>query len=467
VRGNASSSSAGAVADLPAPSPARAPAAPGPPPRRRPLHGERWALAQFAFSALAAAALVLVLALVAYERAGRAEAIANAEEVTRVAARGVIAPELDAAVLAGDRAALARLDRRIRSTLLGEPVLRVVVHRSDGSVLYSSEPGSDARAGDDPLLRRALRTRASVSRTGPPQEPGVDLPADVEVLDVYQPVSAPSGERLVVKVCRRLAAVSADSRRLLDQFTPYLVGGVLLLQLINLPLVVALVRRIRRARRHDELLLQREIVTSDRERRRLATDLHNGVVQEMAGLSMSLAAARSTAAARGEHETAERLGAVAADARRTTRTLRHVLVDVYPPNLQRAGLRSALEGLAEGARDRGVDVTCAVDRELVDGLGPERAGLIHRVAQEAIRNVVAHAGAGRLTLRVEREPSGDLLLDVADDGAGFAPPAPEALPCTGNVGLALMRDLVEEAGGVFTIVSAPGEGTVVRARVPL
>ncbi len=457
------------------PRPSTPPAAPAAPPRAARLRrlvgrrgpGERWAIAQFVLSALAAVALVLVVSLVAFERAGRDAAIGNAREVTRVAARGVIAPQLDADVLAGRPDALAGLERVVRASLLVEPVLRVVIFRADGSVLWSSErapAGGASDAGAEPQVAQALRTGGDVTRTGPPRDPASDLPEGTRVLDVFEPVRAPGGEAFVVKTCRRLAAVSADGRRLLDQFAPYLVGGVLVLQLVNLPLVLALVRRIRRARRHDQLLLQRELAASDQERRRLATDLHNGVIQDLAGMSMSLAALRTTAVAAGDADGARRLGAVAADARRATRMLRHVLVDLYPPNLQRAGLRNALDDLLESARRRDIAVSCSVDAAVLDGLGPDRAALVHRVVHEALRNVVAHSGARQVHLGVDRAEHGGVVVRVADDGRGFAPE--HATGQTGHFGLALMRDLVEMAGGHLTVTSAPGDGTTVRAHVP-
>ncbi len=270
------------------------------------------------------------------------------------------------------------------------------------------------------------------------------------------------GRRLIVQSCRRLESVSADSRALMSAFAPVLIGGVLLLQLVNLPLALRLMRRVRAARRKEQELLQRAVAASDRERRRLATDLHNGVVQDLAGMSMSLAAVARTAGGRGDDATAARLNEVAAESRRTTRVLRHVLVDIYPPNLERAGLASALADLLETVRRREI----AVDASLPDDLelAPEDAALVFRVVQEALRNVVTHAAASHVELRIAEVGRDELLVHVADDGRGFDPlgePPPD-----GHLGLAMMRDLVEQAGGELAVASAPGAGTVVRARLP-
>jgi two-component system, NarL family, sensor kinase len=417
--------------------------------------GERWAVVQFALSGLAAMVLVVVLVLVAFNRAGREEAIASAKEVTRIGATGVIAPIVDDAVLRGDGGALAVLDRRVRASMLREPVLRITVYRPDGSVVYSSKPDNPP---PDPDVRAALSEGRAFSRTSGPRDPGTDVPQDVQILDVYEPITTPAGETLIVQSCRRLASVTAAGKNLLDHFAPYVIGGVLILQLINLPLAIALVRRVRRARRHEEALLQREIVASDRERRRLATDLHNGVIQDLAGMSMALTAARHHAASSGDDAAAQRLAKLADDSRRTTRTLRQALVEIYPPNLQRAGLRSAVDDLLDGAP---LHVDAALDDEL-DALAPDTAALVYRMVQEAVRNVVGHAEATRLDLRIERTPAGQVHLAVSDDGRGFEPRAPR----NGHLGLTLIDDMVRQAGGELTVDSAPGRGTELRALVP-
>lgn len=406
--------------------------------------GERWALAQFVVSGLAAVALIVILVLVAFARAGREEAASAATEVTRITATTVIAPLITDEVLAGDREALADLDARLRRGVLAEPVLRVTIYRPDGTPVYSSNPDYGSTGLTQPM-REALQTGETYTRVGGPLEPGSDVPADVQLLDVYQPVTTPGGQRLLIESCRRLTAVRADGRALIDRFAPYLIGGVLALQLINLPLAIVLMRRSRRS-------LQREIAASDRERRRLAADLHNGVIQDLAGLSMALSGAAAA------HQSPE-LRALADNSRRTTRALRQALVDIYPPNLQRAGLRSAVDDLLQATP---LEVTAVLDDEL-DELPPDTAALVYRTVQEAVRNVVGHAHASRIDLRIESVDGSHLDVLVADDGRGFV--AAPAEP--GHVGLALIHDLVESAGGQVTIDSSPGDGTAVRAKVPV
>jgi hypothetical protein len=123
-------------------------------PRSDGSHTERWAIAQFAVSGLVAVAVVFVLVLIAFGRTERDEAVDHAEELTRIAARGVVAPALTRAALGGgdvrdaDSRATRTLDRVIRTSLLREPVLRVVVWDSVGHdpLLDEARPRRLARA---------------------------------------------------------------------------------------------------------------------------------------------------------------------------------------------------------------------------------------------------------------------------------------------------------------------------------
>jgi two-component system NarL family sensor kinase len=420
-------------------------------------------MAQFAVSGLVAVVVIVVLVLVAFGRTGRDQAIDNAQEVTRIAAHGVVAPALTPAALRGDRAAIGRLDRATRTSLLREPVLRVVVWDPSGRIVYSTQRGlAGTRATPDAEMLRALRTGATQSKVGDPQRPGNQFEDGTRLLDVYEPITTADGRRFIVQACRRLESVAADSRALLNAFAPFLIAGVLLLQLVNLPLALRLMRRVRAARHKEQELLQRAVAASDRERRRLATDLHKGVVQDLAGMSMSLAAAARTANGRGDGMAAAHFDEAAAESRRTTRVLRHVLVDLYPPNLQRAGLASSLEDLLETVRRREIEVVAELPADL--DLAPDVGALVFRIVHEALRNVVNHADASTVQLRIADAGPHELLVHVADDGVGFEPS--EVPARNGHVGLALMRDLVEQAGGRLAIASAPGAGTVIRAHVP-
>jgi two-component system, NarL family, sensor kinase len=203
-------------------------------------------------------------------------------------------------------------------------------------------------------------------------------------------------------------------------------------------------------------LLQRAIESSELERRRIARDLHDGAVQDLAGVSYSL-----TAAAK-EVESAEAsalLREAAGGTRRTIRELRSLLVDIYPPDLHRTGLGPALHDLVAPLGPRGIEAELDVPDALE--LRPELETLFYRSAQEALRNVARHSGASRVVVAVET--NGDVArLIVDDDGHGFDGRVEE-----GHLGLRLLGDLAHEAGGALKLASSRNGGTRVCVEAPL
>jgi signal transduction histidine kinase len=272
------------------------------------------------------------------------------------------------------------------------------------------------------------------------------------LLEVYTPVTAPDGTTLLYETYVRDAAVSASGRALWSRILPTAIGALLLLELVQLPLALRLARRLGERRAERERLLQAAIDASELERRRIARDLHDGVVQHLAGVRLHLHAAGME---RGDVDdaTASTMTRAADDVGQAIRELRTLLVDIYPPNLRDVGLEQALRDLVSELPARGIEPV--LDFELPGELDPQDEQLLFRVAQEAVRNAERHAGASRLELRVARE-GGRLSLAVSDDGAGFDTTA--AAP-DGHVGLQLLRDLVASAGGELHVRSAPGNGT--------
>jgi len=194
------------------------------------------------------------------------------------------------------------------------------------------------------------------------------------------------------------------------------------------------------------------------ERSRLARDLHDAVSQKLFSLRARARAAavltgRDPARAAAEMQAVAQLGAEA------HAELRAVIDGLAPPELGEAGLAESLRRYAVLAgRAHGVAVGFAATE--LPALDEQQEAALYRVAQEALHNALRHAGAGRITVALSRSPR-RVILEVADDGNGFAPGAPEGL------GFASMRGRAEAAGGTLTIRSAPGAGTTIRLAVPL
>jgi signal transduction histidine kinase len=419
------------------------------------------------FAAAGVAALIVLVAIGAFAigRQSRSEAVEDAKQVTRVLAHSVVEPALTEGIRTGDRNARARLDRAVRRRVLGGDVVRVKLWTADGRIVYSDREqlvGSRYALGEDE--RRVLEqgsVDAEVSDLSAPEN-RFERKAG-KLLEVYLPVRTPDGRRLLFETYQRYSAVTASGRELWGQFMPALVIALLVFELVQLPLAWSLAKRLQRGQQEREALLRRALEASELERRRIASDLHDGIVQDLVAASYSLAAAHDRVNG-AEPGVAEALDRAAATCRGAVRQLRTLLVEIYPPRLREAGLASVLADLVAPLEERGMDAAAEVDDDM--GLPADVQALFFRAAQEGVRNAAEHAGAGWLRVRVTTK-AGRAVLSVEDDGAGFA--AEEALQRRreGHFGLRLLADLAEDAGARFHIDSSPGRGTTMRVEAPI
>jgi signal transduction histidine kinase len=203
------------------------------------------------------------------------------------------------------------------------------------------------------------------------------------------------------------------------------------------------------------------IDAGDRERASLARELHDSTAQQLAALVLQLsAAARETT----DPIVVERLDAMRELAKATLEEVRLLSHTVHPRVLDDLGLTAALKKLGrEVGGVSGVDIDVTSDTQ-GQTLPETAAAVLYRVAQTAVHNVVKHAQARHVDLRVTVQGS-DAVLEVVDDGQGFdVVDAEERRP---GMGLFTMRERVALAGGRFDVSSAPGSGTHVTATVPL
>ncbi len=214
-----------------------------------------------------------------------------------------------------------------------------------------------------------------------------------------------------------------------------------------------------RGQREREALLRRALDASNAERRLIAADLHDGVVQDLVGVSYALAAEADRVNGESEQSAALRRGA--ATTRDSVRALRTLLVDIFPPSLHRAGLAAALGDLARTSTARGIDTTLELPDELMLSEATEQ--LLYRCAQEAVRNAHKHSGAHSVRIAIETSVD-EAVLTVDDDGSGFDPAVLEDRPAEGHFGLSLLRDLVRDAGGRLELDARAG--TTIRVELP-
>lgn len=429
-------------------------------PRRLPS-----AVWKFALSGLAVLVLIVGAGVFILDRIAESDAIDSAVEITRLAAHGAVEPSLTDDLLTGDPAALARLDNLVKTRVLSPSVVRVKLSSKDGRILYSDEP---RLIGQRHPLAASM---TAILKTGGIDAEVADLsrPENLydrengKLLEVYTVVRTPTGQPMLFELYRDYSSVTSDARAAWWTFGLAALGGLVALWLIQLPLALNMARRLRRGQEDREQLLIRAIDASDAERRRIASDLHDGVVQDLAGLSFSLAAAADRATARGAVESSEILDRAAASARRAVRQMRSLLVDIYPPNLHTVGLESALRDLLSPLQAQGIESNLEVAPDL--RLAPATERLLFVTAREAIRNVARHADAHATNVRVATNGT-RVELVVSDDGRGFAAGEVLAQGSNGHLGLALLADLAERAGGDLAVVSRDGHGTRVTLGVP-
>ncbi|SDP68296.1 Histidine kinase-, DNA gyrase B-, and HSP90-like ATPase [Pedococcus dokdonensis] len=407
------------------------------------------------------AVVLLVVGLLgswAAQRLAEREAVTDAATIADVLAEAVITPSLTDALADGDAAAVTAMDAVVRERVLGPRVIRVKLWSPEGKVLYADEPQLVGRtfplSDDQRVALSQPQTKAEVSALDSTEN---EFETGGRALEVYRPVWTPSGRELLFETYSPYDSVSQRSGQLWRGFAGVTVSSLLLLVVLTAPILWRLLRRLGEARRQRERLLERTLEASEAERRRIAATLHDGPVQDLVASAFVAAGSAARAEASGQPRMADDLRGLAASVRGNIRTLRTLLVDIYPPSLASAGLATALVDLAQSAAARGL--TVQVDVEGADDLGltEDQERLVHRVAQECLRNAAKHAAPCTATIRLARE-GGSVVLDVLDDGPGFDPAGLDT-PAEGHFGLRVLADLASDAGAVLQVASRPGAGT--------
>lgn len=203
-------------------------------------------------------------------------------------------------------------------------------------------------------------------------------------------------------------------------------------------------------------LLQELVQMQERERRRIAADIHADTLQVLGAVRLKV-----DALARNLDAPEQR--AALADIEETfdlaTGRLRRLLFELWPPSLERAGLADTVSELLANCERDGLSTRFEVD--LPHEVPLELRGVIYRVISEALTNVRRHAHASSVEVELT-ETEGRLAARIRDDGVGFDPSAAPS----GHFGLREMSDRVLAAGGAIEIGSAPGRGTEIRLSVP-
>ncbi|HVF02003.1 MAG TPA: PAS domain S-box protein [Rubrobacteraceae bacterium] len=207
-------------------------------------------------------------------------------------------------------------------------------------------------------------------------------------------------------------------------------------------------------RRTEEAL--REIRLA--ERRRIARDLHDIVLQDLSGALQSLRLLhlqfRSSGAEVDLAEELEALGRASSGLRSAVYDLRHEKERPFVESVE-----SLVELNRQATPER--EVRLVVEEEFPGGLSRGESVELLRVLQEALTNARRHSGARNVEVRLGTE-DGEILVEVSDDGRGF-----DVASVRAGVGLSAMRERIEGVGGTFAVYGRPGEGTRVVVSIPL
>ncbi|HEX3088905.1 MAG TPA: ATP-binding protein [Ilumatobacteraceae bacterium] len=423
----------------------------------------RQLILRFGIGAIAALTLVSVFTALASRRVGTERAIAEAQNATFYIAKGVIETNADDGLLTGDPDSIQRLDERVHAAVLSGPLVRIKLWTEDGTIIYSDRHeliGQQYVLDADKAEMFADKNNAAEAEVSDLSAPeNVYERGFTKLLEVYQLTETTGHHPVVFEAYYTYSGVTAVGRDLWKQFAPIAIGALIALELIQVPIFITLTRRLSAAQHQRERLLRHAIQSSEAERRRIASDLHDGVVQELTGVSLSLAAA-----SRSDSTDAPKMGEASSSIRSSIKSLRSLLVEIYPPNLHEEGLEFALGDLLGGVSNRGIAVKLDVDLGKTE-LSADTVGLLYRSAQEALRNVISHSGATKV--RLTAKVSGNVArIVIDDDGRGFTPEQIEHTNSDGHFGLRALSGLVTESGGKMTVLSAPGAGTRVEVKLP-
>jgi len=415
----------------------------------------------FALLGLVALAAVAVAGTLVIRRIATNQAIDEARQVTKLAA-SVVERRVDDGLIPGRADSTGKVSSVVFTAVLRPPIVRVKILTKDGTVVYSDlSKLIGKRYPLDDQQRAAFRS-------GEVQAGFADLDAPRNrterslgsLLEVSAPISTPNGTPLLFETYQTASSVADNRRQLLRSFAPVLIVALIAFAALVIPLAWVVNRRMHRAARDREALLQRAVNASDLERQRIASDLHDGPIQEMAGLAMRLSALSELV---DDPASKSALDDSAGAVRGSVATLRSAIVGVYPPNLQQAGLGPALNDLTARLPSEGLSVTLDVADPA--GYSAPVDELLYRACQEGLRNVQAHANAHTVAVRVRRDGD-DAVLEVTDDGRGVDPTTTGVGRTDGHMGLQILHDLIQNAGGTLTLSPADGGGSVLRVEVP-
>ena len=208
------------------------------------------------------------------------------------------------------------------------------------------------------------------------------------------------------------------------------------------------------------MLVQNLFECQEDERRRIARELHDDVSQQLASLDIDSDEVERKLTSSPD-EALERLKRVRSGLAALSESVRTLSNHLHPSILEDLGLVASLRALTNDVNRNEEVVATFSQKDVPEGVPVETAIVLYRVAQEALGNVVEHAGESEVKVQLHGFP-GTVQLEVSDTGRGF-----NLSDGHSGLGLMAMAERARIAGGSLQITSSPGQGTRVLIQVPL
>lgn len=397
-----------------------------------------------------------IAAVVVIRNAATASSLDEAARLGSESVQVALTPFLTDELVALDPAARAAIEAPGTALIERDNISHIKIWSESGVVLWSDQKEIVGRSFELGADERELFTSpglvAEVSNLDKIENENEVASGEDRLLEVYVGTTTTRGTPIVLEIYSPYSLVTDSAATLAAKFIPLMTATLVALAVAQISLVLLLARRLRRFEGRHRELLERVIESSDIERRRIAAEVHDGVVQDLIGITFSLSALAETMPAQSDA-----LGELAGSTRAAVASLRSLLDSIYPIEVPAGGWRAGLEDLIDGLGQFGVNVRIDGDDTPLTAM---EELLVLRVTREALRNVASHAGASEVTIRLV-EQRGRLVLTIRDDGCGFEPTERKE----GHVGLRLLSDAVHDADGALSIESSPGAGTLLRVEL--
>jgi signal transduction histidine kinase len=427
----------------------------------------RGAIVQFVGRCVVALLVVGIATFGVASKLSNQQALHDAKARGEVFARSAAAPLVTQELREGRPAFVDRFAISMQARIKQGSISHIKVWDPDGTVIWADQTDLIGQKFDLPaqVTDTAQKSRdftLSWQTEAKPAEDDDGL-GEPGTLEVYVGTVDHDGKPVIIETYWAASALDSRYDEFLTRLAPLSLGALLLLMVAIVPLGVSLARRLSRSIRERDRMMQHALRASDLERRRMTHTLHDGVIQDLAGLAYLLPTVTPSNPRTPEEAELRTTLVQATDLiKADVRQLRDILSDLYPPSLEAEGLDAALAELGEWAGRSGIDVT--VSTRGTEDLEPAYARLAYRVVREGLLNVISHSGAEHALVWVRVTPLSGVEIAVRDDGTSVEPQ--QVKQESGHFGLRLLRDVMADFGGELTLNRAPTGGTELRASLP-